>query len=193
MKKRVYGAVLIVALFLFSVVIMILPTFFSDTNSRYETKQEIRLPLVLNDDKDIKLIFFGYSGCSDICAPRLEDLSKIYAGLDDSLKKRVGVEFLDISTPYDTTLPQIFATYFHKDFKGIYLDDKVLRSYTKEFSVYFSKSLMDENEFNHTTYLYIAKRDGSQKFIRYIYNTYPYNEEQIIKDLQGLINENNKK
>lgn len=193
MKKTIYGILLIILLFFFSAIIMILPTFFSEGVSRFSTNQEIDLPLVLNDEKDIKLIFFGYSGCVDVCTPRLESLSKIYKGFEEPVKKRVGVEFLDISRPQDKMLPQVFAGYFHQDFKGIYLNDVVLRKYTKEFSVYFSKSLMDENEFDHTAHLYIVKRDGLKKTIRYIYNTYPYDEMQIKKDIKGLIDENRTK
>ncbi|NOQ30440.1 MAG: hypothetical protein GQ570_04875 [Helicobacteraceae bacterium] len=180
---------MLLAVILISVAITILPTFFTTGISRVELKQEFDLPLVLNDKKEIKLIFFGYSGCIDICTPRLISIAKFYSSLSPELKQHVGVEFLDISTPEDKTLPTQFAQYFNSDFKGIYLPKDVLRNYTKIFSVYFSKSLLDETEYDHSSHLYIVKRTGDKKELRYIYNSYPFDFKQIKLDIEELLNE----
>jgi len=189
MKSRVYATFFILLIILISVLVMIIPTFFTNGISRIELKQEIDLPLILNDEKDIKLIFFGYAGCADICTPRLDYLSKMYEKLDEETKQRVGVEFIDISAPIDTTLPQKFAEAFHKDFKGIYLDKNTIRKYTKPFKVYFSNSFIDKTEYDHTTNLYIVKKDKNKKELRYIYSAYPYDMTQINLDLKELLNE----
>ncbi len=168
---------------------MFVPTFFSSETSRISIKKEFDLPLILNDEKDIKIVFFGYSGCVDICTPRLYSISELYQTLDGKIKDRVGVEFIDISQPYDKTLPSSFAKYFNSDFKGIYLHSDVLYDYTKEFSVYFSKSLIDRSEFDHSTHLYIVKRTKGKKEIRYIYNSFPYDFERINLDIKLLLSE----
>ena len=100
---------------------MIIPTLFTDGISRVSINKEFDLPLILNDEKDIKIIFFGYSGCTDICTPRLYAINELYKTLDTKTKKRVGVEFVDISAPYDETMPSKFAKFFNSEFKGIYL------------------------------------------------------------------------
>jgi len=187
--KRFFSLVIILFVLLVSIFIMISPTFFGNTLTRFEVKKEVKLPLVLDDSRDVKLLFFGYSGCINVCTPRLRDLSTLYETFDESIKKRVGIEFIDISTPDDEMLPQAFATAFHPDFKGIYLNSKVLREYTKAFEVYFSQSLIDKTEFYHTSNLYILKKVNGKKEIRFIYNTYPYNFEQIRRDIMELINE----
>jgi len=158
MKKKLYASLMIILILFVSVFIMIIPTFFSKDISRIELHQELNLPLLLNDEKDIKLVFFGYAGCADICTPRLQDINKFYSALNEDTKQRVGVEFLDISIPQDITLPESFAKFFNKEFKGIHLNKNIIRDYTKAFSVYFSQGLMDKTEFDHTTNLYLIKK-----------------------------------
>jgi len=189
MQKKISAAIMIILVLVVSVLIMIIPTFSTKGISRISLHKEFELPLVLNDDKDIKLLFFGYAGCADICTPRMQDISTLYKSLSDEKTKRVGLEFLDISTPNDKTLPNRFAHFFNKDFKGIYLDETILRDYTKVFSVYFSKSLLDKTEYDHTANLYLIKRSKNKKEIRYIYNSYPYDFKQIKSDIEGLLHE----
>jgi len=189
MSKKIYSITLIILVTIISVLIMVIPTFFTKNISRVKVDTEIKLPLILNDNKNIKIIFFGYAGCVDICTPRLFDLAKFYESLDNSIKNKIGIEFVDISIPEDKTLPQDFAQIFNKDFKGIYLNEKNLRQYTKAFSVYFSKSLLDKTEFDHSTNIYLVKRDNNKKKIRYIYNSYPYNFKLLETDIKELINE----
>ena len=82
-----------------------------------------------------------------------------------------------------------FLIFFNKNFKGIYLEQNVLRDYTKVFSVFFSQSLIDKTEYDHTANLYLIKKDNNKKKIRYIYNAYPYDVKQIKIDIEELLNE----
>jgi len=189
MHKKRYSILLMILVVGVSIMIMILPTFFTQNISRVSLKQELSLPLILNDTKEIKIVFFGYSGCVNICTPRLQALNKFYTTLDKSMQEKVGLEFLDISVPQDEELPNTFASFFNKNFKGIYLSNKVLRDYTKAFNVYFTQSLFDKTEFDHTSNLYIVKRTKNTKELRFIYTAYPFDFEQIKRDLEELQHE----
>ena len=189
MLRKIFGIFLLFVVVSVSITIVIIPTFFTKNISRTSLHKEIRLKAILDSKEDIEILFFGYSGCSDICTPRLETIAKLYDTLDAQTKKRVSLKFLDISLPADKTLPQRFANYFHKDFRGVYLDNKVLREYTKVFSVYFAPSLSDKTEYDHTTNLYIVKRSKRSDEIRYIYSAYPYDFQQIKLDIKELIDE----
>ncbi|MCW8837186.1 MAG: SCO family protein [Thiovulaceae bacterium] len=189
MNKKLLATILLSLVLITSLLVIILPTIFTKNISRIKLNKSIDLELILNDEKDIKIIFFGYSSCSDICSHRLEMLGKFYSTLDEKIKKRVGVEFLDISSPSDMTLPNRFAKYFNNEFKGIYLDKKVMRNYTKEFNVYFAQSLLDKSEYNHTTNIYLVKKNNNLKLLKYIYNSYPYDFEQMNLDIVSLLNE----
>jgi protein SCO1/2 len=189
MKKKLYAITILILVVMVSIFIMIIPTFFTKGISRVELNKKFDLPLILDDEKDVKLIFFGYSGCGDICTPRLFSLNDFYKALDTKTKKRVGVEFLDISLSYDKTLPTRFAQFFNPDFKGIYLKQNILRDYTKVFDVYFSKSLTDETAYDHTSNLYLVKKTKNKKELRYVYYSYPYDYTQINLDIKELLNE----
>ncbi|MFK5937929.1 MAG: SCO family protein [Sulfurimonas sp.] len=187
--KKTSAILLIFLVLIVSISIMIVPTFFTKGISRITLHQELDLPLILNDNKDIEIIFFGYAGCVDICTPRLQALSDFYNKLNKKIKQRVGLVFLDISSPINKNLPSEFAKSFNDNFRGIYLNSSILRNYTKAFSVYFSKSLMNKTEYDHTTNLYIVKRDKRKKEVRYIYTAYPYDFKQINLDIKALLNE----
>ena len=188
-KNSLKAFILISLVLIASIAIMILPSFVTKGVSRIELNQELQLDLVLDEDNDIELVFFGYAGCSDICTPRLETISQWYTQLPLDLKNRLGLKFLDLSVPKDKKLPDSFAKAFHQDFKGVYLEPSLLRNYTKAFSVYFSPSLMNETEIDHTSHLYLAKRDKVNKKLRFIYTAYPYDFKQIQHDIQELLHE----
>ena len=189
MKKKITAFFLILLIFVLSTSIMILPSFFTKGMSRIELKQDLELELVLDGSHDTELVFFGYSGCLDICTPRLEKLSSWYSALPEKRRKKFTLRFMDISTPEDKNLPDSFAKAFHPDFKGVFLDNNILRVYTKAFNVYFSKALMDNTEMDHTAHLYLIKKGAHAKQLRFIYTAYPYDFKQIQSDIEELNHE----
>jgi len=186
-KKHTLPTLIILFILLFSVFIMLLPSFSSKGVSRMEMNKSMELPYILDANKDIELIFFGYAGCIAICTPRLESLSAWYTHLEN--KNKIGVRFMDISAPKDRELPMAFAQAFNKDFIGVHLAQSQIREYTRPFQVYFSTSLIDSTEFDHTANLYLLKREGQKKVLRYIYTSYPFDFEQINLDIKELLNE----
>ncbi len=189
MKQKLTASLLILLVLLVSIAAVILPTFFTKGVSRIELNQELDLERILDKQHEIELVFFGYAGCRNICTPRLEALGNWYAKLPAETQKHLGLKFIDISMREDKTLPDSFAKAFHQDFEGIFLDKDVIRVYTKTFSIYFSKSLIDENEIDHTAHLFIVKRNDDHKQLRFIYTAYPYDFEQIRSDIEELIHE----
>lgn len=189
MRSKITKVSLVLLVILVSVLVMALPSFKTKELSRIVLAQEIDLDLILDTDRDIELVFFGYAGCADVCTPRLIDLGKWYALLPEKMRKKVGVKFLDLSVPEQKDLPMEFAQAFHPDFQGVFLSEKELRRYTKAFSVYFSSSLTRQNEFNHTALLYLLKRDDKGKKLRFVYSAYPYDFQQIKSDIEELTHE----
>ncbi|MCX6076626.1 MAG: hypothetical protein NTW78_07025, partial [Campylobacterales bacterium] len=61
-EKKAYLAFMLLLVIAVSILIVLLPTFFTKNVSRISSDKEINLPLILNDEKGIKLLFFGYSG-----------------------------------------------------------------------------------------------------------------------------------
>ena len=189
MRKKLLSFLLIFLVLCVSALVVILPTFFTKGLSRVELRQDFELDLILDKKHDIELIFFGYAGCVAVCTPRLESLGKWYSTLPKETQERVGLKLLDLSIPDDRDLPDDFAKAFHEKFEGIFLDQDIIRVYTKVFSVYFSTSMLDSSELDHTAHLYLVKRSKEGKQLRFIYIAYPYDLEQIQSDIEELINE----
>lgn len=189
MKKKFFPLLLIAFTIIISIFVMILPTFFSKNLAYIELKQELKLDLVLSHKEDIELIFFGYTGCLEICTPRIEALKQWYSTLSFEQQERVTLTFFDLSVPKDPTAPDIFVKAFHPKFRGVYLSDKILRKYTKTFNVYFASSLFSKEKIDHSTHLYLAKRTGIKKELRAIYTAYPYNFKLLTTKIEGLLNE----
>lgn len=189
MRTKITKFSLLLLVILVSLLVMALPAFHTKELSRILLTQEINLDLLLDAEQDVELLFFGYAGCVDVCTPRLSDLGKWYASLSEKTRERVGFKFLDLSVPKQRELPMEFAKAFHPDFQGIFLSESELRRYTKAFSVYFSSSLTQHNEFNHTAHLYLLKRDSRGKRVRFVYSAYPYDFQQIASDIKELIHE----
>ena len=190
MMKRYFlsGSLFLLVVFI-AVFVTVVPTFFTKGVSRVTLDQEIKLDKVLSSHNDIEFVFFGYAGCLDVCTPRLQQLGTWFALLPKSIQKRVGVRFLDLSVPLDTSVPDTFAKTFHQEFTGEYLSQEVLRRYTKAFNVYFANSLARKDEIDHSANLYLIKRYNTSKKIRFIYTAYPYDFKQIMSDVKELINE----
>lgn len=186
-KERFIGFGLFLILFLTSLLIVIFPSFSDNKTIRITLDKDTELPYLLNLPKEVTLVFFGYSGCHDICTPRLGLLGDFYDSLEPALKKNVGILFFDIGALTDRRMAQNFASFFHPDFDGIALSESELRNYTKAFGVSFAPSLTKESEWEHSAMLYLVHKKQNKTTIKYIYNTYPYNFKTITQDIKELL------
>ena len=189
MKRKILGFFLLLFALLVAFGIMFAPTFFTKNVSRNVQNKSFDLEHILSGEKSLELIFFGYAGCRDICSLHLASLAGFYEKLPFEIQNSLDVRFIDISSPADVTLTQRFAEYFHKDFKGLYLEASSLREYTKLFGVFFARSMSEPTEFDHTAHLYLVSKKENQKQIRYVYTSYPYDFSQIQNDIEELLNE----
>ena len=76
--------------------------------------------LVDDTDKDLTLVFFGYSQCPDICQVVMSNLSSAMTRLDDADRDRVDVVFVTTDPARDT--PEVLRRYldaFDPEFVGL--------------------------------------------------------------------------
>ena len=151
--------------------------------------QKISSPVFKKYDNKLLFVFFGYVGCADVCTPRLEELSKIYKDLNHKEEIDINTIFVNLIKLQDSELPQLFAEAFHKDFKGVYLKDDILRELKREFDIYISKSLFDDTEYEHTAFLFLLKKNKDDYYLKRIYTNVPFDKEIIIKDILGSLND----
>jgi len=149
----------------------------------------VEAPYLRHSDKDFYLVFFGYVGCTKICTPMLQKLSAMYDSDEFStLKPSVGFLFVNLMPEVQPDQPQEFARLFQPTFEGVYLDQKQLMNIDRDFAVFFSKSLKDAGELNHSDYVYLIQqhRNGVVE-LKTIYMTHPLNEGMMIEDIRHTI------
>jgi len=141
----------------------------------------------IKSDKKMVLLFFGYVGCVDVCTPFLTDFSTFYDSKEFAvIKDDVDILFVNLTPEIAEFQADLFAKYFNEKFKGIYLSKKELFSIDRNFSMFFSQSLSDKSELNHTDYLYLIKNTKQRLLLKNLYSIHPLEKEKLINDIISL-------
>lgn len=181
MKKR-YAYILLL-LFFIAVPLFQSLIFSSNTGGAIYINKEIDTPYIKSEKKNI-LIYFGYVGCADICTPFLSQLSRLYESEEfKTLKEDTDVFFINLTPNITPDQPDLFAKFFNKNFKGIYLSKREVLNIDKNFGLFFSEDLQDATELNHTDYLYLVQTKSDTKLLKSIYFTHPLRSEKLIDDM----------
>lgn len=193
MNKKIILAVVLFILLL-AVVPFLQAWFFTQhTSGKTIVDKPINAPYLKNTKKDLTLVFYGYVGCVRVCTPILHQLDDFYDSPSFApLKPFVGVAFVNLMPELGVNQPQAFAESFNPDFEGIYLTHKGIMNIDRELQVFFSKSLSEKGEMDHSEHLYLIEREKSGIVVlKNIYTTHPINRALIIEDIQKLLSETN--
>ena len=82
------------------------------------------------------VVFFGFSHCTDICAPTMSVLGKTYAELKSEEQKEFEIVFVTVDPERDT--PAVLGEYvsrFHSDFHGLSGSTKDLGNFASQLKV----------------------------------------------------------
>jgi len=188
MNKKIILAV-IFFLFLVIAVPLLQSLFFTQqTSGKMVIEQRIDAPYLQKSDKDFILVFFGYVGCVKVCTPVLHELSDFYESKGFApIKPFVTFSFINLIPELESNQPEMFAKSFNPEFNGIYLSQKELMTVDRQFALFFSKSLRDVEEIDHSDHLYLIERQKNGLLIlKNIYTMHPLNKDIIIKDILEL-------
>lgn len=184
---------IIFAFLLFSVLIILIPivqSFLFSVNSggKITLNQTIEAPYLKDVKEEYTLMFFGYVGCINVCTPILDKLGKLYDSPSlKPLHNRVGFVFVNLMPDVSVEQPDEFAKSFHPKFKGIYLSQKQLMHIDRELGVFFSKSMSEPSEIDHSDHLYLIEHhDNGTMTLKAIYSMHPLHDDELIKDIMNL-------
>ena len=136
----------------------------------------------------VKVVFFGYTFCPDICPGIMNVIAEAYAKLPRQ-QDQIEVIFLTIDPERDTPARmEAYLSNFHADFQGVRVEDAaMLEALNKGFGI-FVESHRETNEdssylVDHTTRTYILDKQG------HMILTYGGNMEAagLARDLQILL------
>lgn len=184
-KTKVVSLTLIT---LFFITIPFLQSLFfsSNTKGTIEVNKVVDANFIKSDKKVI-LLFFGYVGCQDVCTPLLQNLSNLYKSKNfKDIKNDIDVIFVNLTPEIEEFQPDLFAKFFNKEFKGIYLSRKEVLSIDRNFSLFFSQNLSEKTELNHTDYLYLITNTNDTLTLEKLYFTHPLQEQKLKDDIISL-------
>ncbi|MDO9208828.1 MAG: SCO family protein [Sulfuricurvum sp.] len=191
MNKKIILAVVFFILLL--VIMPFVQTFFfaQQTSGKIVINQPIVAPYLQHSKKKLTLVFFGYVGCTKVCTPILHQLDDFYDSPSFApIKPLVGFSFVNLMPEMTPDQPKAFAQSFNPEFDGVYLTQKELMVIDRDFSLFFSKSLLEAGEIDHSDHLYLleTKKNGNV-VLKNIYTTHPINYPLIIADIYTYLNE----
>ncbi len=188
MKNNKYKIVIITFVFVFFISLPFIQSyiFSSHSNGSIAVDKKIKADFIKSDKKYV-LLFFGYVGCVEVCTPLLQDLNNLYESKEfQILMADVDIIFINLTPEVETFQPGLFANFFNEKFKGVYLSKKETLNIDRRFGVYFSRSLDDSSELDHTDYLYLVQNDKNEKILKKMFSVHPLNKEKVIKDILEL-------
>ena len=188
MNKKIILAVLFFIFLLMTVPILQSLFFAQQTTGKIIVNKNIDAPYLAPADKDLILVFFGYVGCVKVCSPILKQLSNFYDSAEFApVQPFVSFSFVNLMPQLESNQPDLFAKSFNPEFKGIYLSQKELMGIDRQFSLFFSNSLRDEGEIDHSDHLYLVQRQkNGLLLLKNIYTMHPLNQKRLIHDIHEI-------
>lgn len=133
-------------------------------------------------------LFFGYTGCPDMCPTTLALLAASLERLGPDAR-RVQVLFVTVDPKRDT--PEVLAQYvpsFHPSFLGLYGDEQAIARTAKEFKAYFQAQPPNDRGYypvDHSEQVFVFDPDGRLRLFIKPEST----PEAIAHDLRMLLEE----
>lgn len=138
-------------------------------------------------DGDLKLLFFGYTYCPDICPATLSRVRAALGGLDEAQRKDIDVLFVSVDPERDT--PERLEAYtanFGPQFTGLTGTEEQLEALTRRFRVTYGYGKPNENGFylvSHSSAIFVFDEQGR---VRLLVNQ-GETVDQLTTDLEKLL------
>lgn len=122
-----------------------------------------------DSEGQVRLLFFGFTHCPDICPTTLARLSQAVGKLPDSERERVTIMFVSVDPNRDT--PEQIAAYtdFYGDrIAGVTGSEPQLRQLAKRYRTTFGYDEPDENNnynVSHSAGVYVFDANGKARLL----------------------------
>lgn len=113
----------------------------------------------------LRVIYFGFTYCPDICPTSLQKLSKALKELSPAERKKVQPVFISVDYKRDNPkVCQEYVDYFFKDGIGLSGDKNQIDKVTKMYGVYYKFAEVKDSELDynvdHTSRFYLIDQKG---------------------------------
>ncbi|MCY9804495.1 SCO family protein [Vibrio scophthalmi] len=119
-----------------------------------------------NQDDRVRIIYFGFTHCPDVCPTSLAMLAGALNQLDDNTKSTIRPIFISLDPERDdANTAHTYAQYFHPLIKGLSAPIDVTQPLATKYGVVFKRTELEESELkytlDHNSYFYFIHPDGS--------------------------------
>lgn len=117
----------------------------------------------------VRLLFFGYTNCPDICPATMARIRAALGGLDPDQRKRVEVLFVSVDPKRDTLERlQRFTSSFGPGFTGLTGSEEHLRAVNKRYRVTYGYGEPNDNGFylvSHSSAIFAFDKQGRARLL----------------------------
>ncbi|WP_027695703.1 SCO family protein [Vibrio litoralis] len=156
-----------------------------------ETEGDTQVDIFSTDDPRIRIIYFGFTRCPDVCPTSLAMLAAALKQIDPQYLKDVRPMFITLDPERDSgTDAQKYADYFHPQIEGYSGSLQTISTLTHQYGVIFQKTELADSALtytiDHSSYFYFVKPDGS--LLKKVPHT--LNPQPLILAIQQIEKEN---
>ena len=137
----------------------------------------------------VRMLFFGFTSCPDVCPTALQKLNQATSGLDPEFQDEVLTLFVSVDPQRDT--PERLANYvdfFGENIVGLTGEEPQLRELAKRYRTTFGYDKPDADgnyAVSHSSAIYVFDREGNPRLLM----RPDLSGEEIRHDLVALIQE----
>lgn len=144
--------------------------------------------------RKVKLVFFGYTYCPDVCPLTLANMRLVYNQLSDEEKKDVAVIFVTVDPERDTAERlRDYVRNFDSNFTGVNVPLDAQKQVKDDFKIYAEKRIEEGKDaaatdyfVDHTAVVFLVDKNND---LRAIYPT-DAAPTDIVADVQHLLKSN---
>ncbi len=128
---------------------------------------------VLSKTDKIRLVYFGFLSCPDVCPTTFQTIANSMKALTEEERSKVEILFIDIDSKRDT-LPQIkkYVDHFYPGIIPLSGSETELKKVAEQFNAFFMEVPIDSEmkyTMDHSTRVYVIDKDN------YLIDTIPHN------------------
>lgn len=117
-------------------------------------------------DDRVRVIYFGFTHCPDVCPTSLAMLAGALNQLDSPTQSAIRPIFISLDPERDdASKAHTYAQYFHPMIEGLSAPQSVIQPLANKYGVVFKRTELAESELkytlDHNSYFYFIQPDGS--------------------------------
>lgn len=158
----------------------------TDDNALYGIENKPVDLFDLNDHR-VRIVYFGFTRCPDVCPTSLAMLSGALNQIDPETLQTLRPVFVTLDPERDSPEHSAeYAHYFHSSIEGVSGSVDAINELARRYSVTFHKTELKDSALkytiDHSSYFYFLKPDGS--LIRKVPHT--ISPDPIVEAIQSL-------